>query len=187
MALNADNVRVAITGGFYYDPTGLGTAPTGTGSSITGMPDVGYISEEGISLKMPGAGDSTSLKAWQNGATVRTIRTPPADNPEVSLTLMETKLETIELAFGVKVTQNSQDGEFVINTNVERKPVPVVIDVIDADSLIRVYAPRAVVTAIDTLSLKNGEAIGYPVTIALEYDQAIGGQAKVWMTALKSS
>ena len=76
MALNADNVRVAVTGAVYYDGTSTATAPTGTGSSVTGMDDLGLVSEDGVSLKMPDAGGSTSLKAWQAGATVRTISRP---------------------------------------------------------------------------------------------------------------
>jgi hypothetical protein len=186
MTLNADNVRVAVTGAVYFDATSLAAAPTGTGSSVTGMDDLGLIDENGVSLKMPGAGKSTSLKAWQNGATVRTLRTPPEDQPQLHLVLIETKLEVIELAFGVTVTQTATDGAFVINTNVARNHGRLVFDVIDNDELIRLYAPKAVVTELAEIAFTNTDPVGYDLTLDLDFDQTLDGQAKVWMTALKS-
>ena len=94
--LNASNVRQAIAGAVYYDGTRLAAAPTGTNSAVTDYDDLGYVSEDGVTLTMPGSGDATAIKAWQNGATVRTIRTPSEDQPELSLTLLETKVEVIE-------------------------------------------------------------------------------------------
>jgi hypothetical protein len=187
MALNADNVRVAVTGAVYYDGTSTATAPTGTGSSVTGMDDLGLVSEDGVSLKMPDAGNSTSLKAWQAGATVRTIRTPSEDSPQLHLVLIETKLEVIELAFGVTVTQTSTDGSFVINSNAARNHGRLVFDVVDDDELIRLWAPKAIVTSLAEIGFTNSDAVGYDLTLDLDFDQELGGQAKVWMTALKSA
>ncbi|MDR0848078.1 MAG: hypothetical protein LBN10_03390 [Propionibacteriaceae bacterium] len=186
MSLNANNVRVAVTGEVYYDPTGALAAPTGTGSALTQWKGLGYNGESGVDLKMPGAGSPTSIKAWQDGAVVRVIRAAPDGTPQLIVTLIETKLETIELAFGVTVSQNDTDGSFIINTNTRRQPVPLVVDSIDAEELIRVYAPKAVVVSIDTISLNHDNAIGYALTFDLNNDATLGGQAKVWMTALKT-
>lgn len=186
MALNASNVRQAITGAVYYDKTAAAAVPTGTASDTTGYPDLGYLSEDGVALTMPDAGDSTPIKAWQNGATVRIIRTPSEDSPQFKFTLIETKLETIEAAFGVTVEQGPTEGSFVINTNKQREHARLVLDVIDGDELIRIYAPQAIVTAIDEIDFANSGPIGYALTVDCEYDDDLDGQAKVWMTALKS-
>lgn len=185
MALNANNVMVAPTGGVYYDPDGSATPPTGTGSDISAFVDLGYTSEDGVTLTMPDSGSATSLKAWQNGAVVRILRAAPEDTPTLAVTLIETKLETIELAFGAAVTQTSDEGGFVVNTNDQRTHMALVVDVIDGDQLIRIYAPHAIVTGLDAINLNGTSAIGYGLTIALEFDQALNGQAQVWMTALK--
>jgi hypothetical protein len=65
-----------------------------TSERLTGFVDLGYISEDGVVLGMPDAGDTTSIKAWQNGATVRVLRSAPDDNPTLQLTLIETSLAT---------------------------------------------------------------------------------------------
>jgi len=185
--LNASNVRQAIAGAVYFDKTGAAAAPTGTASDTTGYDDLGYVSDSGVTLTMPGGGDSTPIKAWQNGATVRIIRTPSEDQPELSLTLIETKVEVIEAVFGVTVEQGETEGSFVINTNATRDHARLIFDVIDGDELIRIYAPKAIVTEVGEMAFTNGDPIGYEVTIACEYDDDLKGQAKVWSTALKTS
>lgn len=185
MALNAGNVRVAVTGALYHDETGAAAAPTGTASALTpGYADLGYVSEDGVTLTMPGSGDSEPIRAWQNGTAVRTIRTPNDENPQISLTLIETKLEVIEAVFGVTVTQDSTEGTFEFDSSVDRTPTRAVLDVIDGSELIRVYLPRISVAEIGDISLTSTGAIGYPVTFDIERDPDEGFNFKSWMTAL---
>lgn len=186
MALSADNVRVAVTGALYVDSDGTVTAPTSASSTLTGFDDLGYVSEDGVTLAFPDAGDSTPIRAWQNGATVRTVRQTSDELPTLALTLIETKLEVIETVFGATVTQAVGDGNFVIDSTATREPVALVLDVIDGAEIIRVYAPAAVVTSIGEIDLTSTDAIGYTVTFELEYNSALGGNAKTWMTALQS-
>lgn len=186
MALSEANVRVAVTGAFYTDVTAAAAAPTGTASVLTGYDDLGFVNEDGVTLALPDAGDSTPIKAWQNGATVRTIRTPTEDNPTLSLTLIETKLEVIQAVFGVTVTQTVSEGEFEIDTSASRTAVPIVVDVIDGPELIRCYAPLGFVTGIGEINLVSTDAIGYEVTFDLERSPSLGYNLKTWMTALKT-
>ena len=186
MSLSASNVRVAVTGAVYIDPAGTATAPTSAAASLTGFDDLGYVSEDGVTLSFPDAGDSTPIRAWQNGATVRTVRSTSDDLPTLELTLLETKLEVIETVFGVTVTQAVADGSFVIDSTATRSSVGLVLDVIDDAEIIRVYAPSAVVTSIGEINLTSTDAIGYSVTFELEFDSTLSGNAKTWMTALKS-
>jgi hypothetical protein len=185
MALDASNVRVAVTGAVYADITASATAPTSSTSSLdSDLKDLGYVSEDGITLSLPGGGDSQAIHAWQNGATVRTVRTPSDDNPQLSLTLIETKLEVVEFVFGVEVDDDVADGSFVFDTTTGRTHAAVVIDVIDDDQLVRIYAPRAIVAEINEVSLTHTDAIGYGVTLDLERDADAGYNFKTWMTAL---
>jgi hypothetical protein len=186
MALNSDNVRVAVTGAVYADLTGGATAPTGTAGILTGFDDLGYVSEDGVTLTLPEAGDATPIKVWQNGATVRVVRSSSDENPQLSFTLVETKLEVIEYVFGVTVTQTAIEGSFEFDVQQVRDAVPVVLDVVDGAELIRIHAPQPVVTSIGELSLTSDGPISYNVTVDLERDNTAGYNFKSWMTALKS-
>jgi hypothetical protein len=183
MALDADNVRVAVTGAVYSGPTAT-TAPTGTAAATTGFDDLGYVSEDGVTLSLPDAAESQPIKAWQNGATVRTIRSAPDENPTIVLTLIETKLEVIETVFGVTVTQVATEGSFEIDVTETRTPLSFLIDVVDGAELVRAYAPQGVVTSVGEIALTNTTAIGYQITIECERNTSKGYNLKTWMTAL---
>lgn len=185
MALDASKVRVAVTGAVSVAPIGT-TAPTGTASAITAHEDLGYIGEDGVTEAQPGQGDVNRIKAWQNGATVRTIRTPSEDLPTWSFLLLETKKETIELYYKTTVTQTVSEGSYEINAEAQDEGHDFVIDVVDGAELERVHIPRGFVTEVGDKVYANGSAIGYEVTIEGELDSVLGYNAKVWATALKS-
>jgi hypothetical protein len=185
MPNNADNVLVAVTGGIYFDKTLELQPPEGTADDLSGWGDLGHISEEGIDLNMPGEGEKSPMKAWQNREVVRTLRTPPEDSPTIEFTCLETTLNTIEFAFGVSVTQGATEGEYTINTNRTRNYIPLVLDVIDGSELMRYYAPNAIVTGIGSTKLVGTEAVSYRLTVALDYDSTIEGQLKTWSTLLR--
>lgn len=184
MAVDASKVRVAVTGALSKGLTSA-TAPTSASAAATGFTDLGGISEDGVSLEMPDAGDSTPIKVWQNGATVRTVRETSEDNPSITCTLVETSLAAIETYFGVTVTQTATEGSFQW-TNTARTASSYVLDVIDGAELIRLYLPRGVVSSVGEITLANTEAIGYEVTIEAELDTVKGYNFKSFMTALKT-
>lgn len=182
MTVTASNVRVAITGAVSKGATSA-TAPTGTASALTGFTDLGGISEDGVSLSLPDGGDATPIKLWQNGATVRTLRSASEDLPSITFTMVETSLASIETYFGVTVTQTATEGSFEY-TVTNRTADSYVLDVIDEDELIRLYFPRGVVTSVGEITLANTEAIAYQITLEAELSGAYN--FKSWLTALKS-
>lgn len=185
MTLDSSKVRVAVTGAISVGPLGT-TAPTGTGSAITPRTDLGYIGEDGVTETQPGAGDVNRIKAWQNGATVRTIRTPSEDLPTWNFVLLETKKEVIELYYKTTVTQTATEGSYPIDANAQDAGHDFIIDVVDGAELERVHVPRGFVSDVGDKVYANGEPIGYEVTIEGERDSTLGYNAKVWATALKS-
>lgn len=187
MANSASNVRVAVTGSLYVDITAAGTAPTTAISAVNAaFKDMGYVSEDGLSLSFPDTGSSDPIKAWQNGATVRTIRTLTDDNPQLSVTLIETKLDTIQAVFGTTVTQSGTDGSFEFDTTDVRGHVRLILDVVDGSETIRTYAPYAIVASVGEVNLTSSDAIGYQVTFDLERDSTAGYNFKQFITALHS-
>lgn len=181
MALDASKVRVAVTGEVSVGAT-TATAPTGTSGALTGFTGLGYVSEDGVTESRERS--TEDIKAWQNGAVVRTLVTE--GKLTYQLALIETKKETVELAYGTTVTQSATDGNYVIvptNTGGQKS---FVIDIIDGAQIKRIYIPEGEITEVGETVYANGEAIGYEVTIAAYPNTAIGGNAKVWDTALKT-
>jgi hypothetical protein len=184
MTLDSTKVRVAVTGAVSKGIHGA-TAPTGTAGAATDHIDLGYISEDGVEIELPDAGDSEPIKAWQNGTTVRVIRTPSEDNPTWHFTMLETKIETVETYFGVTVDDGATEGSFEFTVG-NRPYNSYVVDVVDGAELIRDHIPKGIVTSVGAHTLSNGEPIGYEVTVEGELDATAGYNFKRWATALKT-
>lgn len=187
MVNKSENVAVAVTGAVYRGKPAA-VAPTGIASvlSPTEYDEMGWVNEDGVSIEMPGAGDSETIKGWQNGATVRTISTPPEDNPKIKFTLLETKKEVIEAALEVTITQTATDGAYVLDTTAPRGRRKWVVDAVDGAELSRRYAPLGEVVELGEIKLAHGEATAYEVTIECHRDTALAGQMKVWESRLKT-
>lgn len=181
MAQDSANVRVAVTGAVSIGATSA-AAPTGTSGTLTGFTDLGLVGDGGVTESR---GRTTNdIKAWQNGATVRTVVTD--GSLTFNFTLLETKKETVELYYGTTVTEAAADGNFVIVPTSTGGRKSFVLDVVDGAELIRVYVPQGEVTEVGDRVYSNGEPIGYDVTLTAYADDTIGGSAKVYATALKT-
>lgn len=185
MALDASKVRVAVTGAVMAGPT-ASAAPSGTAAVTTGFSDLGYVNEDGVTIAFPDSGESTPIKAWQGGATVRTIRSATEDNPTVSFVLLETKKESVEAALGVTLTQTITEGSFEFDITDLAVAKSWIVDVVDGAELIRAYVPKGALTGGAELVFKNDEPIGYNVTLDCERNDTLGYNVKIWATALKS-
>ena len=181
MALNAANIRRGITGEVSVGATSA-AAPTGTGSALTGFTGTGYVSEEGVTEVRERT--TEDIKAWQNAATVLTVVTD--GSLKYKFKLLETTKANVELAYGMTITQISTEGSYVIVPTTTGGVKSTVIDVIDGANIKRIYAPKSEVVEVGDLVHANGEAYGYEITLATYPDATIGGNAKVWDTALKT-
>lgn len=179
------NVAVAVTGVISVGTVGA-TAPTGTAGALTGFTDLGFVHEDGITETNPSAGEAQKIKAWQNGATVRTVRSASEDNPTWTFIMIETKKEVVETYYNTTVTATATEGSYVIDAQTLRGKKPYVLDVIDGSELERVFIPLGEVVEVGDKVYANGEVIGYEVTIEGHRDSTIGGNAKVWSTRLKT-
>lgn len=175
-----EEVRVAVDGIVAVAVLNT-TAPTSATSSLpAAWKDLGYISEDGVDEE--NTQDSQKLKAWQNSKTVRTIVT---DGETVfKFTMLQSSKETLETYYGVAV---GTDGSFVFDPSAERPKRALVLDVIDGTKVIRKYAPETQVTEVGTVSHKNGEVLGYEVTITAYRNEALKGSVKHWHSALATT
>lgn len=176
MALDSDNVRVAVTGAVYVGPT-TATAPSSSSSALTGFTDLGYVSADGITETI----DKTTaqIRAWQNGALVREVVSEGTYS--VAMTFIETNQDVLELYFGSSLTGGELDGDPTKSGG--RKSF--VIDVVDGDIVERTYIPAGEVTAVGERVLASGEAIGYNVTITA-YADTSSVTFKKWFSSLEA-
>jgi hypothetical protein len=181
MALDSTKVRAAVSGAVSV---GLTTAapPTGTGGTLTGFQDLGYVSDAGVTEAR--SRDTNDIRAWQGGALVRTLIT--SGSLTYNFVLLETKLETVKLFYGATITSTVTDGNFVIIPTSTGGRQSFVIDVIDGAELIRTYVPQGEVTEVGDHVYVNSDAVGYEVTLTAYPDTTISGNAKVWATSLKT-
>ncbi len=162
MALDADNVRVAVTGAVYVAPTGTTLPVTADNILDAAFDDLGYVSEDGV-VESQGT-DSNDIKAWQNGAIVRKVQT--SHDLTYALTFIESNDTVRDEWYGVKVgaarqITGSQPGKRAF-----------VIDVVDGIYEFRIAIPNGEITDRGDVSYLNGEAISYPATITCYPDDA---------------
>ncbi len=162
MALDSDNVRVAVSGAVYVAPTGT-TAPTDSSTALNAaFTDLGFISADGIAESIDRS--TNQIRAWQNGSLVREVTSEGTYS--VTLTFLETNQDVLELYYGASITGGALDGD--PTTTGGRKSF--VIDVVDGATVERTYIPAGEITAVGERTLASGEAIGYNVTITAYAD-----------------
>lgn len=177
MATDSANVRVAVTGAISMGATSA-TAPTDADSALTGLTDLGYVNEDGVTETRDRT--TNTIKAWQNSDIVREVVTEA--NLTYTFVLIETKAATVELYYGSTV--DTSDGSLIVvpaNTGGRHS---FVIDVVDGDDFIRTYIPQGEVTEVGDQVYAAGEPIGYEVTVRAYPDSTLGGSAKKWYSAL---
>ena len=185
MATDIDAVRVGLTGAISRGPVGT-TAPTDATTAINAaFKDTGAISEDGVTLTLPDSGDKTTIKMWQGGAQVRTLRTVSEDLPTIQFTMLETNKTAVETYFSVTVTQTADHGTFDYTVDLP-DPFAYVLDVIDGANIHRLHMPQVIKASVGDLVYKNDEPIGYNVTLELEKNATAGYNFRAWMTDLAS-
>lgn len=156
MPLDSSLVRVATTGRIYAGLTGDPALPTdATTAPGAGFTDLGYAGEDGVTQTI--SADTTQIRAWQNGDTVRTVQT--THDVTYQFTFLETNPAVLEAYYG-----NYNAGTVEIRSDVLPR-MPWVVDVVDGDELVRIAVPSAQITERGDITFTNGDAIAYPVTL----------------------
>ena len=186
MSVTAANVRVGLTGAVSKAPLGTAAPTTAISALNAAFADSGAISEDGVSLSLPDAGDVTPIKIWQGGAQVRTLRIASDDLATITFTMLETNKISVETYFDVTVTQSASEGSFSYVYGTTPTASGYVLDVLDGAVSHRYHIPRGVKANVGDLVYKNDEPVGYEVTVEMEQDSTTGYAFRSWMTDLKT-
>ena len=186
MAVDLTKLGVAITGSVYKAPFGT-AAPTSQSSALNAsFIDFGYVGEDGVTQTLPVSGDSTGIKVWQNGATVRVIRSAPDDFATFTFVALETNKTALEAYYGATLTQTATEGALTANTTAVRANFAWVVDVVDGAELERIYIPQGPVIEVGDRVFANTQPIGYEITVEAQYNATITGNFKLWTTRGKT-
>jgi hypothetical protein len=160
MALDATNVRVAVTGAVYAAPEGSTSPTNATTAPAAAFLDLGYLGEDGLTLARDV--DSDEIVTWQNGTVVR--RTITSQATTIEFKLVETKEDVLEFVNpGATITGAGPYAMEVGPVTSERHAI--VFDVVDDTIRRRLYFPNCEITDFGDVEFVNGQAIGYPVTL----------------------
>lgn len=125
---------------------------------------LGYVSEDGLTNTPERS--SEEIKAW-GGDVVITSQTEFKDS--FSFTLIESlNEEVIKSVFGEKNVSGTIDTGLTIKVNsAELDPLAWVVDMILTGGILkRVVIPQGKISELGEIAYKDGEAIGYTLTIA---------------------
>jgi hypothetical protein len=175
---NEEEVYVGVDG-IVSSGTDAAVAPTTAESTLgTGWADLGYVSDQGVDETVNQT--SNPLRAWQKNKKVRTL----VEDGDVAyhFVLLQTSADTVAFYYGGTV--DDADGSIVVDPTVERPTFKFNLDVIDGDNRVRAYAPNAQVTEVGQQVYRNGEPVGYEVTVTCTYDETLGGSVKKFYSAL---
>lgn len=162
MALDSDNVRVAVSGAVYVAPTGT-TGPSYADDTLdAAFSDLGYVSADGITETIDRS--TEQIRSWQDGSLVREITSEGTYSLE--LTFIETNTDVVELYYGATLAS----GALNIDPRSSGGRQAFVVDVIDGTSIERTHIPSGEITSVGERTLASGEAIGYQVTITAYAD-----------------
>lgn len=177
MALNAENVRLARTGEFFYawqeDVQDWVPEVTRVGEEVTvsTLPEdfksLGYFSSDGWSK----GGDVTTSNrtAWQNADVVRSLTTEVSET--ITLNPIETTRAVLEL-----VRNATMDANGVITANLGNpKRVSIFGNIVDGSKVHHVWLPSAEITSREAESYSNETETAYTHTLTA-YKRVIDGE-----------
>lgn len=160
MARDVDNVWVGADGRAYFGLTTV-TAPTDATTTLsTDFAELGWVSEDGLT---EGASEQyTEIKTW-DGTVARKILT--SSERTFQLTLLETNENTLEFYYSGDTVEAIAGGSKIEITTPSSVRWSMVFDVVDGANTCRIYLTNCEVSGRGDVVYKNGEPVGYNVTV----------------------
>lgn len=154
--LNAEEVRVALTGHVYYIPPGK-TYPTDM-SPVTDGVDLGYTTEDGVAFSF--AKDTEDIMGWQTKDPLRKLVT--AEPKSCSFSLRQLSRDTWLSTMGGTITKNADDSYLWEPDEGKQLEGAIIVEFVDGAKSARFGFRRAAQTAAVEFNLVRNDAINLP-------------------------
>ena len=170
------------TAGAIYVAPATATCPTTINGSMTGFSELGYASEDGLTNSISENYDD--ITAW-GGDNVLTTLT--SSNETFQVTMIETTEAVAKEYFGAS-NVSTTDGVTTITSNAKEKGAhPWVFEILLSDTKKeRICVPNGKVTEVGDIVYKDGEAVGYQMTIRALPDSS-GNRAYRYIGTISTS
>jgi hypothetical protein len=167
-AANVTAAKPKVAGAIHVAPLGTELPTDATTALAEAYQSLGYVSKDGVTNSNSATSESTT--AW-GGDVVLDGQTDKPDtfkytllealNPDVLKHVYGDTNVTGTLSQGIKVTANRD----------EAKECVVVVDMLMRNNAAkRIVIPRAKVTTVDGIAYRQGQAVGYGVTVSANPD-----------------
>lgn len=166
---NVTSAQPDIAGAIYRAPLGT-TVPNNAYSDLDpAFKNLGYVSDDGLTNS--NSPETETKKAW-GGATILTSQTGRPDTLKYKL-VEALNVEVLKSVYGDNsVTGVLDTGITVDANNKQLSGACYVVDmVLKDDSLKRIVIPNATLTSLGDVVYKDGEIVGYEVTLTALPDE----------------
>ena len=159
---NVSTAKPKVGGAVYVGAT-TATLPTDTTTALTGFTSLGYISDAG--LTNDGSISVDNIKAW-GGDIVMTTQTEKVDTFQFAL-LESLNINVLQEIYGSEnVTGSLADGiKIAVNSDAHPARAWAIDMALVDDSAKRITIPNGMITAIDSITYSDSEAIAYNITV----------------------
>ena len=166
---NVTSAQPDIAGAIYRAPLGT-VAPNNAYSDLDpAFKNLGYVSDDGLTNS--NSPETETKKAW-GGATILTSQTGRPDTLKYKL-VEALNVDVLKSVYGDDAVTGELETGITVDANNKQLPGScyVVDMVLKDDSLKRIVIPNATLTSLGDVVYKDGEIVGYEVTLTALPDE----------------
>lgn len=166
---NVTSAQPDIAGAIYRAPLGT-VAPNNAYSDLDpAFKNLGYVSDDGLTNS--NSPETETKKAW-GGATILTSQTGRPDTLKYKL-VEALNVDVLKSVYGDNAVTGELETGITVDANNKQLPGScyVVDMVLKDDSLKRIVIPNATLTSLGDVVYKDGEIVGYEVTLTALPDE----------------
>ena len=166
---NVTSAQPDIAGAIYRAPLGTAVPNNAYSDLDPAFKNLGYVSDDGLTNS--NSPETETKKAW-GGATILTSQTGRPDTLKYKL-VEALNVEVLKSVYGDNAVTGALDTGITVDANNKQLhgSCYVVDMVLKDDSLKRIVIPNATLTSLGDVVYKDGEIVGYEVTLTALPDE----------------
>lgn len=166
---NVTSAQPEVAGAIYRAPVGTAMPTNAYEDLNTLFTNLGYVSDDG--LTNANSPETETKKAW-GGATILTSQTGRPDTLKYKL-VEALNVNVLKSVYGDDFVKGDLTTGITVDANTKQmKDASYVIDMVLKDNALkRVVVPRATLTSLGDVVYKDGEIVGYEVTLTALPDE----------------
>jgi len=183
-ALNVSTGKPKVGGAIFSAPSGTQVPTDAVAPLAPAFENVGFCSDSGLTNEI--STDTGSIKAWGG---VEVMKPQTSRTESFKFTMIETNPIALARIFGDDnvIIDSVNPNNFTVKHNAKERDVrPWVIEILLAnDRVKRIVIPRGQITALDSITYNDSDAIGYGVTLSCYPSDSEGNTALEYVASIE--